>query len=96
MGGLNRIDMDKYVATRRSELSKKPSSADQKKIADVINKYPELTQEEVFNKILEDEAIQRKGVRKAGKALDKLFGIIINQNDQYNRYYLDTAGRFNI
>ncbi|GMO69273.1 MAG: hypothetical protein Nk1A_8240 [Endomicrobiia bacterium] len=62
-----------------------------------MNKFPNLTSEEdIFNKVIELDMAQWHFVRKAGKALDKIFGIVINPNHQYNKYYLDTKGEFNI
>jgi hypothetical protein len=62
-----------------------------------MKKFPGLTsEEEVYDKVIEAENIERNAIRKAGKALDKIFGIVINKRDQYHKYYIDEAGKFNI
>jgi hypothetical protein len=81
MGELNRIDMDKYIASRREELKGERSAEDIKKVADIMKRFPGLTSEDAVNdKVIEEENIERNAIRKAGKALDKIFGIVINKN----------------
>jgi hypothetical protein len=89
--------MEKYIISRKEELEGNKSSEDERKVADIMQRFPELTtNDEIYNKIIEEENIERKAIRKAGKALDKIFGIVINKNNQYNKHYLDIEGKFNI
>lgn len=97
MAELTRLDIDKYVENRKRALLNNPLSEDRRKIEEVKRLNPELTEEdEIISKVIEQDIKQWKSIRKAGKALDKIFGIIINQKGQYEQHYLDTAGKFNI
>lgn len=98
-GELDRLNIDNYVEKRKIEL-KTPNAKDSAKLTEIIaNNKNLITDEEIFTKLIEEEILQWNYIRKTGKALDKIFGIVINQKFQYDLHYKDGSDgkdRFNV